>query len=128
MKLAYIYSTFATKGGTERIIVDKANFFSEHFGYDITIITCFQKVDEPNFFQISPKVKQIYLEIPYYSQYKYKYPKRLWVRWQINKLLKKSINQTVKQVDPDFLICPSRFMANYISTMQGKKNNRMSCY
>lgn len=128
MKLAYIYSTFATKGGTERIIVDKANYFSEHFGYDVTIITCFQKVDEPNFFQISPKVKQIYLEIPYYSQYKYKYPKRLWVRWQINKLLKKSINQTVNQIDPDFLICPSRFIANYISTIKCRAKKIIECH
>ena len=41
MKIAYIYSTMATKGGTERMITEKANYFSEHFGYDVTIIICF---------------------------------------------------------------------------------------
>ena len=82
MKITYIYSTLATTGGTERMITEKVNYYSERFGYDVTIITCFQCDDEANFFPISSKVKQINLGIPYYTQYKYKYPKRLWIKWR----------------------------------------------
>ena len=51
MKIAYVYSTLATTGGTERMITEKVNYYSEHFGYDVTIISCFQTEDENNFFQ-----------------------------------------------------------------------------
>ena len=128
MKIAYIYSTMAVTGGTERMITEKANYLSERYGYDVTIITCYQLAHEDNFFKISEKVKQINLEIPFFSQYKYKYPKRLLVKWQMNKLLKKSINEAVKQVDPDILIGVSRFKANYISTIKCRAKKIIECH
>ena len=128
MKIAYIYSTMAVAGGTERMITEKANYLSERYGYDVTIITCYQLAHENNFFHISEKVKQINLEIPFFSQYKYKYPKRLLVKWQMNKLLKKSINEAVKQVDPDILIGVSRFKANYISTIKCRAKKIIECH
>lgn len=118
----------AVTGGTERMITEKANYLSERYGYDVTIITCYQLAHENNFFHISEKVKQINLEIPFFSQYKYKYPKRLLVKWQMNKLLKKSINEAVKQVDPDILIGVSRFKANYISTIKCRAKKIIECH
>ena len=128
MKIAYIYSTMAATGGTERMITEKANYLSERYGYDVTIITCYQLAHEDNFFKISEKVKQINLEIPFFSQYKYKYPKGLLVKWQMNILLKKSINEAVKQVDPDILIGVSRFKANYISTIKCRAKKIIECH
>ena len=57
MKIAYVYSTMATTGGTERMITEKVNYLSEHFGYDITIITCIQLPNEENYFAMSEKVE-----------------------------------------------------------------------
>ena len=128
MRIVYIYSTLTTKGGTERMITEKANYLAEHFGYDVTIITCFQHAVDPNFFYLSPKVIQINLEIPFFSQYKYKYPKRLWVKWQMNRLLMKSINEVVKQIDPDILIGVSRFKANFISTIKCRAKKIIECH
>ena len=128
MKIAYIYSTMDVAGGTERMITEKANYLAERYGYDVTIITCFQLSNEENFFQKSEKVKQINLETPFFSQYKYKYPKRLLVKWQMNRLLKKSINETVKQVDPDILIGVSRFKANYISSIKCRAKKIIECH
>lgn len=128
MKIAYIYSTFAATGGTERIITEKVNYCSERFGYDVTVITCFQHEGEANFYPLSPKVKQINLGISWYSQYKYKYPKRLWVKWQINRLLQKSLNQVVNQVNPDILIGVSRVKANYISKMKCNAVKIIECH
>lgn len=118
----------AKTGGTEKMITEKVNYLSERFGYDITIISCFQRADEDNFFKKSERVKQINLGIPYYSQYKYKYPKRLWVKWKLNRLLKESINQAVKQVDPDILIGVSRFKADYISSIKCRAKKIIECH
>ena len=63
----------ARTGGTERMITEKANYFVERFGYDVTIISCFQRENEINFFPASTKIKQINLGIPYFNQYKYTY-------------------------------------------------------
>lgn len=128
MIIAYIYSTFAATGGTERIITEKINYLSERFGYDITVISCFQHEDEANFFPISLKAKQINLGIPYFSQYKYKYPKRLWVKWRNNRLLQKSLNQIVNQINPDIIIGVSRFKANYISKIKCNAIKIIECH
>lgn len=128
MKIAYVYSTLAKTGGTERMITEKANYLSERYGYDVTIITCFQRANEENCFPLSKMINQINLEIPFFSQYKYKYPKRLWVKWQMNRLLRKSINKAVKQVEPDVLIGVSRFQANYISTLKCRAKKVIECH
>ena len=80
MKIVYVYSTLAKAGGTERMIAEKANFLSEHYGDDVTIISCIQQKDDENSFYISKKVRQINLGIPFFHQYKYKYPRRLWYK------------------------------------------------
>lgn len=128
MKIAYVYSSFATTGGTERMIMEKVNYFAERIGYDVTIITCFQSKTEQNSFYTSGKVKQINLEIPFFSQYKYKYPKRFWVKWRINRQLEKIISQTVNQVDPDILIGASRFRANFISSIKCRAIKIIECH
>lgn len=128
MKIVYVYSTMAATGGTERMISEKMNYLSEQFDYETIIISCFQSPNENNIFQLSNKVKQINLGIPYFSQYKYKYPKRLWIKWKMNRLLKKSISEVVKQVDPDILLGVSRFKANYISTIRCRARKIIECH
>lgn len=128
MKIVYVYSTFATTGGTERILSEKASYLAEQFNYDVTIITCFQPKNEKNFFYTSKKIKQINLEIPYFSQYKYKYPKRLWIKWKVNRQLRNSISQYVMQEDPDILIGILRFKANYISKIKCRAKKIIECH
>lgn len=118
MKIAYVFSTLAKTGGTERIITEKTNYLAEQFGYDITIINLFQQDEDTNHFVLSKKVKQINLGIPYFSQFCYRYPKRLWIRWQLNRQVKKSIKQYVKNVDPDILIGISFFKADLVSKVK----------
>ena len=128
MKIAYVYSTMARTGGTERMILEKANYLSERYSYDVTIISCFQRQDEKNYFYTSKKVKQINLDIPFHTQYKYKYPKRLWIKWKLNRELKKSIIQSVKQVDPDIIIGVSRLKANFISSIKCRAKKIIECH
>lgn len=128
MKIAYVYSTMAATGGTERMITEKANYLAERYGYDVTIISCFQRPDEENFFKLSPRVKQINLGIPWNSQYKYKYPKRIWIKWKLSRQLRKSISQSARQVDPDILTGVSRFKANYISSIKCRAKKIIECH
>jgi glycosyltransferase involved in cell wall biosynthesis len=118
----------ATTGGTERMISEKANYLSKIYGIDVTIITCLQHRYENNFFYLSKRIKQINLDLPYLLQYKYKYPKRLWAKWQQNKHLRESIIQTVNQENPDILIGVSRFKAHYISSIKCRAKKIIECH
>ena len=128
MKIAYVYATFAKTGGTEKIMTEKINQMADNPDYDVTCITCFQHPDEKNFFPMSEKVKQIHLNIPYFSQYKYKYPKRLWVRWKLYRQLRRSITMSVRETAPDILIGASRFKANLISSIKCKAKKIIECH
>ena len=128
MKIVYVFSTLAKTGGTERIITEKANYYAEKFGYDITIINCLQHSGDDNHFFLSKKVKQINIGIPFYTQYKYKYPKRLWKKWTLDKQIKKNIERYVQIINPDFLIGISFFYANIVSTIKCRAVKIIECH
>jgi len=128
MKIAYIYSTLSTKGGTERMITEKANYLADHFGYDVTIITCIQHPDENNSFYTSNKVKQIKLGFPYFSQYKYKYPKRLWVKYAINKEFRRILTKEVQQINPNILIGIGHFKADFVCNIECEAKIIVECH
>lgn len=117
MKIVYIISTLEVKGGEERIIVEKANYLSTHFGFEVSIITPCHHNDAPPAYSLSDKVQHIILGIPYYAQYNYKFPKRLWIKWRINKRLREETTDAVMQIDPDILIGIPHFKPNIVCTI-----------
>lgn len=117
-KITYIVRSLALDGGVERIISEKMNYYADQLGYEVYVITCFQMIEsQKNTFSLSKNVLQINLQFPIYNQYKYKYPKRLWVKLRLNKQLKKQLQQVVQQINPDFLIALSYFYADFICSI-----------
>ena len=114
MKIVYIIPTLEARGGAERVIVEKANYFSAHYGFDISIITQCQHNDAPIVYPLSERIHHVNLGIPYYSQYKYKFPKRLWIKWKINKRLQNETTSAILQINPDILIGISYFRPDII--------------
>ena len=119
MKIIYIIDTLASKGGAERIITNKMDYMASFWGYEISIITCYQNSNTPNAYILSEKINQIYLDIPFYSQYKYKYPYRLYVKNNINKRLIKRWSETISELDPDIIIGVGYFNADIICCFSG---------
>lgn len=116
MKVVYVIDSLASKGGAERILSEKMNYLAEHFGYDVTVITCYQSfANNPNTYYLSPEVRQVNLDIPYFSQYRVKYPKRLFIKWSLHKRLRKELTQAVEAIDPDILVGLSYFNADMVS-------------
>lgn len=128
MTIVYVMESLVPKGGTERIISEKANYLAEQYKYNVYIITCTQQQDQPNAFQLSPSVHQIKLAIPYYSQYCYKYPKRFFVKLSINKKLKEAIIEAVQQINPDILIGIGHYKADLISSIKCRAKKIIECH
>ena len=119
MKIAYIIDSLGSKGGAERILSEKMNYLATHYGYDVHVITCYQDPRiTPNAYFLSEKIKQVNLCIPYYTQYKYKYPKRLWVKNSIYRKLLKKLRETILQIDPDILIGLGYFRADTVCNIK----------
>ena len=117
-KITYIVRSLALNGGVERIISEKMNYYADQLGYEVYVITCFQMIElQKNTFSLSENVVQINLQFPMHNQYKYKYPKRLWVKLRLNKQFKKQLQQVVQQINPDILITLSYFYADFICSI-----------
>ena len=118
MKIVYVIDSLAGKGGAERIILDKLEYIEQHFGYDVYIITCYQNEQTSNAYPVSDHITQIRLGIPFYSQYRYSYPYRFIVKQRLSKTLRKQLDNSVKQIDPDILIGVSYFEADLVTDIK----------
>lgn len=118
MKIVYVIDSLASKGGAERVIINKMDYMVKHFNYDISIITCYQDKDTPNAYPLPNGIKQVCLGIPFYSQYNYRYPYRLWVKHSIDIKLQKALTHAIKKIDPDILIGVSYFQADVVSRIK----------
>ena len=119
MNIVYIIDSLGSKGGAERILSEKMNYLATHFNYNVYVITCYQNPnDTKNAYFLSEKVKQINLCIPYYSQYCYNYPKRLYVKYNLYRKLISKLRTTILQIDPDVLIGLGYFIADKVCSVK----------
>lgn len=77
MRLAYIIEQIAGTGGLERNITRKSNYLVEELGYDITIITIYQK-GRPYTYELNPLIKTIDLEVNFAGKSSYVIKKEIF--------------------------------------------------
>ena len=102
MKIFYIYTALLTKGGADRVVIEKANWLAEH-GNDITIITDTQLGREPAF-SLSPKVKLYDLAIDFSQEYGHILPLRAWWYYILMRRYKKALSYYLINEKPDIVI------------------------
>lgn len=121
MRIVYFIDSLASKGGAERIISEKMNYLANHYDYDVSVITWFQYPETmPNCYYLSDKVKQIYLCFPSHIQYKYSYPRRLWVKWKLVRQLDQELENTVNSINPDIIIGVGYTLADVVCRIKCK--------
>lgn len=103
MKIAYIYPAFINIGGADKIIISKANYMAERWGYEVYLITDSQNGLLP-FFPLSERVHLTDLGINFFQQYQYGPLRRLMVYLQLMRRYKKALTSTLTAVRPDIVI------------------------
>lgn len=103
MKIVYAYHNIANVGGAGKIIIDKMNLLAENYDYEIYLIT-YSQGKHDFCYPLSNKVKHIDIGVPFHLQYKYKYLKKLWLKWYYSTLFKRKIKKQIDIIDPDILI------------------------
>ena len=103
MKIAYIYPAFINIGGADKIIISKANYMADSWGYEVYLITDSQNGLQP-FFPLSEKVHLIDLDINFFQQYQYGPLKRLMVYLRLMRKYKQALTKTLESIHPDIIV------------------------
>lgn len=109
MKVAYIYQQFTQASGTERVFIDKMNYFAEKQGYEVIMITC-QQGDHPIVFPISPKVNHVDLGVRLADLYNYRRIYRFFRQILFHRLFRKRFNQAMVKLQPDIVVCATYYL------------------
>lgn len=102
MKIFYIYSALATKGGADRVITEKANWLAEN-GYDVAIITDTQLGRKP-IFPLSNNVRMINLEIDFRKEYGHNFILRTIIYAKLMRHYRNKLTSLLIDEKPDVVI------------------------
>ncbi len=102
MKIFYIYTSLTTKGGADRVIIEKANWFVEH-GYDVSFVTDSQ-MGRPPVFPLSPKVKLIDFGIDFNKQYGHNFLVRTIIYLKLMPIYRRKMKDLLLKERPDIVI------------------------
>lgn len=121
MRIVYIIDSLSNKGGAERVISEKMSYMVTHYGYDVSVITCYQFPENmPNCYYLPDNVRQINLCIPLYLKYNYRYPKRLWISRKYTRQLRHDLEETVSAINPDIIIGVGYTLADVVCQIKSK--------
>ena len=104
MRIVYVTDAFAVLGGMERVLADKMNYMAENNDNMVSLITINQGA-HPYSFNLHQRVCYVDLEIRMHQQYKYHGIKRLIIRKELDKLLKKRMQVVIDEINPDVIFC-----------------------
>lgn len=114
MKIVYCIPSLAVVGGGQRVLAIKANYFVEHFGYKIYIVTTDDKGKKPCF-ELHPSIEICDLNINYDEQIPLY--KRFFVYFYKRNLHRKRLNKYLNEVRPDLTILMLRRELDFIMKM-----------
>lgn len=117
MKIAYCIPSLYYPSGMERVLTLKANYFAEHFGYDIHIILTDGKDKQP-YYELHPSVTLHQLDINYDELYGFPLHKRITGYLGKQRLFKKRLNQCLCELRPDITISLLRRDINFINDVK----------
>lgn len=113
-KIVYCTPALYMAGGVERVLSLKANYFAEHFGYDITIILTEGK-DKPLFYPLSDKIKVVHLDINFEELWTCSFIKKIFVYLKKQRIYKQKLTAELMRIRPDISVSLLRREINFIN-------------
>lgn len=101
-------------GGVERVLTLKANYFAEHFGYDITIILTEGK-GKPLFYPLSDKIEVVNLDINFEELWTCSFIRKIWVYLKKQRQFKRKLTAELMTRRADITVSLLRREINFIN-------------
>ena len=117
LKIVYCTPALYMAGGVERVLTLKANYFAEHFGYDITIILTEGK-DKPLFYPLSDRIKIVNLDVNFEELWTCSFVKKVFVYLSKQRIFKKRLTAELMHIRPDITVSLLRREINFINDIK----------
>ena len=104
MRILYVFRSLAVWGGIERVLVDKMNYLSSKYGYEVYMLTTDQGT-HPIPYSLEKKVHLEDLGINIYHQYRYHGIKRLLVARRLAHLFEQRLSERLHTICPNVIVC-----------------------
>lgn len=104
MRILYVFRSLAIWGGIERVLVEKMNYLSSVYDYDVYMITSDQG-NHPIPYHLEDTVRIEDLNIRFHQQYQYIIFKRKWVAKKLKHIYEQRLAERIRQVQPDIMVC-----------------------
>jgi glycosyltransferase involved in cell wall biosynthesis len=102
MKIFYIYTALTTKGGADRVVIEKANWFARQ-GHDVAVVTDSQMGRIPPF-QLFYKVRLIDLSIDFGKEYGHSFIVRSFIYFKLMRVYRKMLKDLLMEERPDIVV------------------------
>lgn len=109
MKIFILVDQLHSHGGIEKLVALKANYWTERFGYSITLIST-EQGGKPTVYPISDQVNRVDLEINYYRELSFFHPKNLAKLFRNTR----KVLALTKHESPDFILVASHIPMTYV--------------
>ena len=116
-KIVYCTPSLYMAGGVERVLTLKANYFVEHYGYDVTIITTDGEEKRP-FFPLSEQVKVVNLGVHFEEMWHHSFLMRLCMYIPKERRFKKLLELELNRIQPDITISVLRREINFLTDLK----------
>ena len=116
MHIFYIYTEISIKGGTDKVLVEKANYLVNR-GYKVTIVTETQ-MGRPHVFPLSNKVKTFDIGLNFNKQYSQSFFHRAYTYLHYIHIYKKILKEILDQEKPDIVITTMGRSLDFITTLK----------
>ena len=105
MKIVYLLPVgLYNPGGMERVMITKANYLVEEFGFDVSIVTT-EQMGRPVYYPVSDKVHLYHLDIGIYKNfYTENYIQKLFSRFFKIREYRKALEKLLLEITPDITI------------------------
>ena len=118
MMIVYIYPAIATKGGVERILVEKMNHLAQDKEYEVVLLTYDQGAHEVSF-PLDERVRHIDLNVRTFTQYRYRGLRKLFEGWKLNRLLSQRLKRTLQEIMPNVLVATTNGKLSLLCRLKG---------
>lgn len=117
LKIVYITPQLYTADGVARVLTMKANYFSEKYGYDITIILTEGK-GKPVFYELSDKIHVINLDLDFEEIWHQPFFKKALIYLKKQRLFKRLLTDELMRLRPDITVSLLRREINFLSDIK----------
>ena len=117
LKIVYCTPALYMTGGVERVLALKANYFAEHFGYDITIILTEGK-GKSFAYPLSDKIKVVNLDINFEELWTCSFLKKVFVYLKKQRIYKRKLTAELMRIRPDITDSLLRREINFLTKIK----------